>query len=180
MNKYFLLLSLLMASPVLAHTEHGPESLGAGLMHPLTGFDHLLMLSGVGVLSALGNHPKLFLLSTLLAMSAGALGGHLLGTFSGMEILIGFSLLMAGTLIFATVKGKLTWALPMLALAHGWAHGAEGNEDGFWLFAVGFMLGCTAILTVGYGVGVLLRSHPVMRQVAGGAWLAAAIAVIAG
>nr|MBA2814032.1 putative HupE / UreJ protein [Candidatus Pantoea persica] len=47
------LLLILVAAPALAHNGHGPESFGAGLLHPLTALDHLLMLSGAGVLAAL-------------------------------------------------------------------------------------------------------------------------------
>lgn len=180
MKKYLTLVMLLIAAPAMAHPGHGPENFGAGLLHPLTGFDHLLMLSGAGILAALGNRPKIFLLCTLIAMVAGAVGGHLLGAFSGMESLITLSMLAAGVLIFAAVKGKAVWAMPLLALAHGWAHGAEGNADGFWVFAAGFMIASSALLLAGYIVGVLLRRHPKMRKIAGSAWLVAAAAVMVG
>lgn len=174
------LLLMLVAAPALAHPGHGPESFGAGLLHPLTGLDHLLMLSGAGVLAALGNRPRTFIFSTLAAMLLGALAGQLLGAFSGMELLIALSLLAAGALIFAARRGRGAWLMPLLALAHGWAHGAEGNADGFGLFVAGFMLASSALLLAGYGIGALLRRHSALRRLAGAGWLAAAAMVLAG
>lgn len=180
MKPYLALLMLFIAGPALAHSGYNHGSFNTGLLHPFTGFDHLLMLSGAGILAVLGNYPKIFLFSTQLAMAAGALGGHLLGAFSGIEWLIALSLAVAGTLIFAAVKGKSAWAIPLLVVVHGWAHGAEGNVDGFWMFTVGFLLSSCALLMAGYGAGLLLRSHPHVRKIAGSICLSAAAAIIAG
>ena len=52
------LLLLAFSVPALAHPGHGADSFQAGFFHPLTGLDHLLMLTGAGVLSALsGRKP---------------------------------------------------------------------------------------------------------------------------
>jgi hypothetical protein len=40
--------------PALAHPGHGADSFQAGFFHPLTGLDHLLMLTGAGVLGLSG------------------------------------------------------------------------------------------------------------------------------
>lgn len=38
----------LIAGPALAHPGHGGASLAAGLLHPLTGADHVLAMTAVG------------------------------------------------------------------------------------------------------------------------------------
>ncbi len=62
MRKYLPLLLLAFSVPALAHPGHGTDSFQAGFLHPLTGLDHLLMLTGAGVLSALSGR-KLFAVS---------------------------------------------------------------------------------------------------------------------
>ena len=49
MRKYLPLLLLAFSVPALAHPGHGTDSFQAGFLHPLTGLDHLLMLTGAGV-----------------------------------------------------------------------------------------------------------------------------------
>ena len=93
MRKYLPLLLLAFSVPALAHPGHGTDSFQAGFLHPLTGLDHLLMLTGAGVLSALSGRKLLLPLATLGMMLAGAVAGSLLGGFSGMEMLIIASLL---------------------------------------------------------------------------------------
>ena len=53
MRKLLPLLLLAFSVPALAHPGHGADSFQAGFFPPLTGLDHLLMLAGAGVLSAL-------------------------------------------------------------------------------------------------------------------------------
>lgn len=178
--KRLLPLLMLVAAPALAHPGHGPENFTAGLLHPLTGMDHLLMLTGAGVLAAAGQRPRRYLLLMLAAMLIGGLGGRLFGAFNGLEWLIALSLVVVSVLIFVAGAGRTAWVMPLLALAHGWAHGAEGNADGFVLFSAGFLLSSAALLLAGYGVGLLLRRHPTVRKLAGTGWLAAAALVIAG
>lgn len=47
MRKYLPLLLLAFSVPALAHPGHGADSFQAGFLHPLTGLDHLLMLTGL-------------------------------------------------------------------------------------------------------------------------------------
>ena len=51
MRKYLPLLLLAFSVPALAHPGHGTDSFQAGFLHPLTGLDHLLMLTGALVAS---------------------------------------------------------------------------------------------------------------------------------
>ena len=81
MRKYLPLLLLAFSVPALAHPGHGADSFQAGFLHPLTGLDHLLMLTGAGVLSALSGRKLLLPFATLGMMLVGAVAGSLLGGF---------------------------------------------------------------------------------------------------
>lgn len=174
--KSWILLALLAASaPALAHPGHGVESFHSGLLHPLTGADHLLMLLSAGSLAALTGRALSLPFATLLLMFGGAVGGHFLGAFSGMEMVIASSLAVAGgALLLTGLQPRLAPLLPLLALAHGWAHGAEMQQHAFWSFSAGFLLGSAALLAVGYGVGQALRRYERVRRLCGAGLLSAA------
>ena len=118
MRKYLPLFLLAFSVPALAHPGHGTDSFQAGFLHPLTGLDHLLMLTGAGVLSALSGRKLLLPLATLGMMLAGAVAGSLLGGFSGMEMLIIASLAVCGVMMFKT-ENRLLLAVPARAMFHG-------------------------------------------------------------
>ncbi|HDC4318770.1 TPA: HupE/UreJ family protein, partial [Enterobacter cloacae] len=118
MRKYLPLLLLAFSLPALAHPGHGADSFHAGFFHPLTGLDHLLMLAGAGVLSALSGRKLLLPFATLGMMLVGAIAGSLLGGFSGMEMLIIASLGVCGVMMFKT-ENRLLLAVPALAMFHG-------------------------------------------------------------
>lgn len=105
MRKYLSLLLLAFSLPALAHPGHGADSFHAGFFHPLTGLDHLLMLAGAGVLSALSGRKLLLPFATLGMMLVGAIAGSLLGGFSGMEMLIIASLGVCGVMMFKSAAG---------------------------------------------------------------------------
>ncbi|MBH8469794.1 HupE/UreJ family protein, partial [Klebsiella pneumoniae] len=126
MRKYLPLLLLAFSVPALAHPGHGADSFQAGFLHPLTGLDHLLMLTGAGVLSALSGRRLLLPLATLGMMLVGAVAGSLLGGFSGMEMLIIASLAVCGVMMFKT-ENRLLLAVPALAMVHGRGHGGGGG-----------------------------------------------------
>ena len=97
------LAALMAASTLSAHTgPHTPlGGLGDGLLHPLTGIDHLLALTALGVWSALGGPGQG---GRMLAwLSAGLLGGAFIGMGTGggfwLELAIAASVLGIGLLI---------------------------------------------------------------------------------
>lgn len=152
----------------------GPTASKAGFLHPLTGLDHLLMLTGAGVLSALSGRKLLLPLATLGMMLAGAVAGSLLGGFSGMEMLIIASLAVCGVMMFKT-ENRLLLAVPALAMFHGWAHGVEMSGHSFWLFTSGFMLASATVLCASFAAGLLLRRHDGLRKTFGGGLIVSAL-----
>jgi urease accessory protein len=137
------------------------------VFHPLTGLDHLLMLAGAGVLSALSGRKLLLPFATLGMMLVGAIAGSLLGGFSGMEMLIIASLAVSGVMMFKT-ENRLLLAVPALAMFHGWAHGVEMSGHSFWLFTSGFMFASATVLCASFAAGLLLRRHDGLRKTFGG------------
>ncbi len=181
MKKTFALALLLAAGPAFAHSGHGVESLQAGLLHPLTGLDHLLMLLGSGMLAALTGRKLALPLATVASLAGGALLGQSLGSLPGMEALILLSLLVAGAaLLVQRSRGWLAAVLPALALAHGWAHGVEAGEGAFAGFAAGFLSVSSLLLAAGFGAGLTLRRLPLGQKLAGSALLGSAALLIAG
>lgn len=185
---------LTAATPALAHMgEHAHEhdetgtvvesALGAfqsGVLHPVTGFDHLLMLLGTGLLAAIALRTLKLPMAALGAMFLGAVGGRYLGEFSAMEMVIVASLVLAGiALLLPKPYRSLAWLMPLMALAHGWAHGVEASPTAFWPFTLGFVLSSAVLLLLGYRLGIVLRRHERVRQVAGGGLIAFAASLLA-
>ncbi|HDS1734276.1 MULTISPECIES: HupE/UreJ family protein [Pseudomonas] len=181
MKKTLALALLLVALPAFAHPGHDANPLHDGLLHPLTGLDHLLMLLGTGVLAALTGRSLALPLATLAAMFGGAVLGHLLGGVIGMETMIIASLLVAaGALLVPGRQALLALAMPLFALFHGWAHGVEATPSAFWLFSAGFVTVSAVLLAAGFAMGCLLRRHSGLQKAFGGGLLAGAAVVLAG
>ena len=161
----------LLASPAMAHDGMHAAGLLAGLLHPLSGADHLLAMVAVGLWAAAQNPrarrwlPALFPLAMLLGALAAA-GGVAL---AGMEGLIGLSVVALGMLAVFSVRMP-AWAggllLAAFALAHGQAHGLEMPADGS---ALAYFLGFSAATAMLHLAGMLAARHagPLASRAAG-------------
>ena len=147
--------SSLLATPALAHTSHLMESgLVSGLLHPLTGVDHLLAMLAVGIWAALqkGKATSLIPATFTLMLLAGfmlAVSGFALPVVEGG---IAVSVMMLGLFIATTQQMKLAAALPIVggfALFHGAAHGAEMGLVSTFAFATGFIASSLALQFAG-------------------------------
>jgi urease accessory protein len=147
---------MLAASP--ACQAHGFA--GSGLLHPLTGYDHMLAMIAVGAWSAQLGGRALWTVPAAfaLAMALGAVAGWLQFPAGPVEAAIAASVLAMGVVL----AWQRPLALPLAAaaallfgLAHGYAHGAEmPARDGLG-YAAGFLL-TTAGLHVAGAVGAML------------------------
>lgn len=181
MKKLLALTLLLVAVPALAHPGHDANPLQDGLLHPLTGLDHLLMLLGTGVLAALTRSRLTLPALTLFAMFSGALLGHLLGGVLGMETMIFTSLLVAAAaLLLPRRQVLLSLVMPVFALFHGMAHGVESSPGAFWVFSAGFVSVSGLLLLAGFGLGCILRRNERLQQAFGGGLLVGAAMLLAG
>ncbi|QFI39040.1 urease accessory protein UreJ [Moritella marina ATCC 15381] len=147
----------------LAHT--GTEAFmtstfANGLLHPLTGLDHLIMLLGVGFLAAQMKGKQVsIILGALVTMLVGTGFGALTGLITGME-----SFIMASAFVVAVAIWKqsqqvdskinlLSSAAVVMVLFHGWAHGVEAPAAQLVQFVPGMLISAAALLTLGAVIG---------------------------
>lgn len=182
------LAAVLASAPAQAHPGHDVASVGAslasGLLHPLTGADHLLAMVAVGVWSALAisSHAGAGagVLRVPLAFVALMLVGAVLGlagfALPAVEPMIAASLLVVGLLVALRARLPAGAAMALVggfALFHGYAHGAELPATADALSAVlayvgGFAVTTMALHLAGIGAGTVLRRHaPWLARAAG-------------
>ncbi|MGQ9864841.1 MAG: HupE/UreJ family protein [Pseudanabaenaceae cyanobacterium] len=148
----------------IAHTGHG-ETVGFdhGFLHPFGGPDHVLAMVAVGLWAgqlgdrALGLVPVGFLGAMALAAGGGMVGGP----FPLMESGIVLSVLVGGLLVALAVRLPATTGMAiagLLAITHGWAHGAEMPADGDGLtYGLGFVAATTLLLLSGIGLASICQ-----------------------
>ena len=183
MRRFLTLAALLAPMPALAHGAgdhvHGVV---AGLMHPVTGLDHILAMVAVGLWAGLLGGRA------MLALPAAFLGGMALGGVLGlggtgfpmMEAGILASVIILGALVASSARLSLVAALPLVAafgLLHGNAHGLElADGTGAFGYALGFLAATAAL----HGAGVVgaLRLAALPVRIAGGAMAAVTLTVV--
>lgn len=158
------ILVALLPTAALAHPGHataGGDAFAAGLLHPLSGADHVSALLLAGGWTAIQGHRSMRLPAALLAaMAAGFLVGPHLGAALA-EGLIALSVVVLGVAVALRLRPPLALALPTLALfgfGHGLAHGIESN-GGASLFMAGMLAASAALIAFGATVGSMLIRH---------------------
>ncbi|MBN9048546.1 MAG: HupE/UreJ family protein [Rhizobiales bacterium] len=174
------------ASPALAHVGAGDvHSFASGMLHPLSGLDHMLAAFAVGLWAALSDArrplvwPITFVVVMALATVLGAGGVPL----PFVEPAIAGSVLALGLLIALSVHAG-TWVgaalIALFAVVHGHAHGAEGGASLSYLS--GLVVATAVLHAAGLASGraaQLLNATLAARAVGGliaaaGVWLLAA------
>jgi urease accessory protein len=132
-----LVAGVLTPVAALAHPGHPDMSAGfmAGLLHPLGGLDHVLMIVAVSLwaaqLQATGRVAVAASLGVFVAIGALLPAPPLAG--AGLETAIALTVVGAGILL-AVGRRWPAWAAAsfaaLFALIHGFAHGAEGPATG--------------------------------------------------
>lgn len=163
----------LLSTPAVAHPGHdGISGFAAGLLHPLTGLDHLAAMLMIGLWAGTIFRAKLIVppLAFVSFMLAGFAYGAAGGALPLTELLILASVIVLGGMVLFEVKPPLAIASAMIALfafAHGHAHGAEMPATASALpFAAGFAL-MTALLHAAGIALALMASRPAARAVGG-------------
>jgi urease accessory protein len=156
------LVLLFTSSLAVAHPDHNLASAYAGFIHPLTGWDHLLVMLAIGVwASKLGGKTRWQLpLTFMLTMSLGAAFGLAGLTFSGVETAIAASVMAMGLLLVINLPISAfsrVGAVALFAVFHGMAHGVELHSQQNYAVLCG-MLFATLLL---HGAGLLLGSQRV-------------------
>ena len=147
-----------------AHTGHEHSTFMSGVLHPLTGVDHLLAMLAVGLWAASFRGavrwamPALF----IIVMVFGFIIGHAGGTLPHLEQTIAASVLVLGVLV-ALAKPAPVWFAATLvsgfALFHGVAHGFELGLGSPWQYVLGFSLSTCLLLSLGLAIAYLYKPH---------------------
>jgi len=168
--------ALTLALPAAAHPGHAPASgFVAGLLHPVTGVDHLLALLAVGLWSR-QQHRYLLAPTFLVMMALGAAssGGVAL---PALELSIAATVLLLGGL--AAYAPRLDERMqPQMAVltvgACAFVHGlAHGNELTGMASGAGFILASAGLMLLGAMPGERLRRPLAAAIGTAGIWLVA-------
>lgn len=178
-----------LAASASAHTGDGAENgFLAGVLHPLTGFDHLLAMVAVGIWGATLGKPLVWALPVafpMLMVVGGVLG--ITGVpLPFMETGIATSVVVLGLAIATAWRAPIPIALAIVAafgVFHGYAHGAElPSAASPSAYVAGFVLCTGALHLTGVAIGILRRipkGEQVLRA-SGGLIATAGVWILAG
>ncbi len=176
LSKSLLVLSALLLLPNLASahilpgTSHG---FSEGLLHPLTGMDHMLAMLAVGLWAASYRGRAVWMIP------ASFVGMMLLGGFLGVsgafmpgsELVIAASVLVLGALVASAQQFKPSVGMMIVglfALFHGYAHGHEMPAAASAVpFSAGFLISTVALHAAGVAIGLGTKKQPSAVRIAG-------------
>jgi urease accessory protein len=179
-SRYRVLVALLLAtasSAASAHAESGQATgLLTGLLHPVSGLDHVLAMVAVGLWGAQLGAPAIWLLPVTFPMVM-ALGGvlGLLGMpLPGVELGMAASAILLGAVVMTERRPPLFAAVVLVgffAVFHGHAHGTElpPGQSGL-LYSLGFVVATGCLHAIGIAIGSVHRwpAGRVALRIAGG------------
>ncbi|MFV7772363.1 HupE/UreJ family protein [Shewanella marisflavi] len=163
MKRLLPVLLAVWAPSVFAHEITGGAGFMTGFNHPVLGFDHLLAMLSVGLLSTqLGGRA---IWTVPLAFMAFMLFGGILGLYGValpfVELGIALSVLLLGLAIALGRQIPLLLAMGfvgLFAIFHGHAHGAEMPAlTSPVLYALGFLSGTAVIHLLGVSLGFIMQ-----------------------
>ena len=153
---------LAIAESASAHPGHGTAGFLPGVIHPLTGIDHIAAMVAVGLWATQLGKRAIWMVPTafvvMMIMGAGL-------AFAGLRIPfveqgIAASILVLGLLIVFAMRMPVAAGMALVglfAIFHGWAHGSEMHPEASALaFGCGFVLSTIALHAVGIALGILL------------------------
>lgn len=153
------ILFLLMPVSAFAHAKGVVSGFSEGLMHPVSGSDHLLAMVSVGIISAqMGGRAVWSVPSIFVAfMAIGGILGLYNINFIAVESGISASVILLGFMIIfdsKTLKYLAHLLIAFFASFHGDAHGLEMPDlatSGLYMF--GFLLTTIILHITGLGIG---------------------------
>jgi urease accessory protein len=155
---------LALAQPAFAHEQAGVGGgLISGLIHPLSGMDHLIAMVAVGIWGAQLGAPAIWLLPITfpLVMAMGGIIGILHVPLPMPEVVIALSALVLGAAV--AIKLRVPFAAAAVVVAafaifHGHAHGVElPSAANPMAYGVGFVFATGLLHLCGIGIGTLSR-----------------------
>ena len=168
MNKLLaLLLFSTVSTAALAHPGHADSGFLSGILHPVSGLDHILAMLAVGLWAASFSGKARWLIpaSFVGVMALGFVFGANGGEMPMMEQGIAASVLVLGLAAAWAKRVPVAFAALMVggfALFHGVAHGALS-------FTAGFMIATAALHAAGFGIGQALNKNVWLLRATGSA-----------
>lgn len=162
----FILAVVFSASSAFAHPGHDvATSAWSGLIHPLTGLDHVAAMIAIGIWAALAGGRQVWLwpATFVAAMLAGGFAGYNAGPLPWGEQLIALSVVALGVLVAFGVRTPLLFGAALIAVfgvLHGYAHGVEADEARLTAYAGGFVASTALLHLTGIALGTALSKAP--------------------
>lgn len=152
--------------PAIACAHIGSGEAGGfliGVLHPVSGFDHVLAMVAVGLWGAQLGPPAVWLLPVAfpMMMACGGMLGLMGIPLPGVEAGIAVSAIVLGVMVLFEVWTPLSVALAIVAffaIFHGHAHGTElpEGQSGI-LYSMGFVIATGSLHGVGILIGLIHR-----------------------
>ena len=154
----------MLTHPAFAHDQVGVAGgLVSGLLHPVTGIDHLIAMVAVGIWGAQLGAPAIWVLPVTfpLVMAVGGVLGVLRIPLPMPEVVIAVSALVLGIAVATRLRLPFAAAaavVAVFAIFHGHAHGAElpGSANPL-AYGVGFVTATGLLHLCGILIGTLTR-----------------------
>ena len=166
-----------LAAPAIAHVQSGQAAgFVTGLLHPISGLDHVLAMVAVGLWGAQLGAPAIWLLPITFPIVM-ALGGFLslLGVpLPGVEVGIAASAILLGAAVMTERRPPLYAAAALVgfvAIFHGHAHGTElPSGQSALLYSLGFVMATGCLHAIGIAIGTIHRwpAGRIVLRIAGG------------
>jgi len=158
------LATVVVAQPAFAHEQVAVGGgLARGLLHPLTGTDHLIAMVAVGIWGAQLGAPAIWVLPITfpMVMALGGVLGVLRVPLPMPEVVIALSALVLGAAVAMRLRLPFAAAaivVAVFAIFHGHAHGAELPSSANPLaYGVGFVVATGLLHLCGITIGTLTR-----------------------
>lgn len=155
-----------MPLTALAHVESGVIGDGgfvSGMLHPVTGLDHVVAMVAVGLWGAILGQPAIWMLPVAfpLVMAIGSILGIIGIPVPAIDIGVALSGIMLGAMVAAALRPPLTVAyilVSIFAIYHGYPHGVALPDFGMpLLYISGFVISTGMLHLSGIALGLLFR-----------------------
>jgi|LGOV01.1.fsa_nt_gb urease accessory protein len=144
---------------------------GGGILHPLTGLDHLFAMATVGILSAQLGKKNLFILPLcfLIFMFLGSEISKFNIEIRHIELMINLSVIFLGIAVTKVVTLKQTTILVAVAIIgylHGYVQGIEIPKHlNAMMYTLGLQVTTLGLIVMGIAIGLLILEEKKGKKV---------------
>jgi urease accessory protein len=167
-DRSLTILAILLLAPSAAcgHVESGVIGDGgfiSGMLHPVTGLDHIVAMVAVGLWGAILGQPAIWMLPIVfpLVMAFGSILGIIGIPLPAINVGVALSGVILGTLVTTCARPPLVIAallVSVFAIYHGYPHGSALPDFGVpILYVSGFVLSTGLLHISGITLGLLYR-----------------------